>query len=312
MPRQPRLEIPGALYHVTNRGLERRNIVRCDNDRWSWFRLLDRVATRCHWRIFAYVLLDNHFHLYLRLTERNLSLGMHDFEGGYATLFNKNHDRNGPLFESRFHTVIVENESHSVELTRYLHLNPVRAGVIEEPLQYPWSSYRYYLSPRGAPHWLDWAAVLSEFGLRESAARVAYKRFVDAGISALVTNPLAKAVEGWILGGEAFAQRCRELTAGETSRPNPRVSLDEIIATVAERFGVSRQAVEQRGRHGNRARDAAILFSRELLSESLETLAKRFGGVSRSAVTETARRARDRLQYDESFRSVVEQIRRQL
>ena len=126
---------------------------------------------------------------------------MHDLESGYATLFNGNHQRSGPLFQGRFHGVIVEDESHSSELTRYIHLNPVRAGLSPNPAQYRWSSHHWYLNPTGVPDWLDYRSVLAEFAVRESAARVAYKRFVDAGVHRPPENPLAAAVDGWILGG---------------------------------------------------------------------------------------------------------------
>jgi hypothetical protein len=259
--------------------------------------------------VFAYVLLDNHFHLFFRLTDRNLSSGMHDFESGYVTLFNRNHNRSGPLFQGRFHDVIVEDESHSLELTRYLHLNPVRAGMTDNPQQYAWSSYRYYLNPHRAPPWLDWKTVLAEISLQESAARVAYKRFVEAGVKQSPDNPLDAAIDGWILGSVEFADGCRELIDGGT-HSQPCVTLDQIMIAVMEAYGVDRNSIERRGRQGNRARDAAILLSRELLAESLDSLAERFGGVSRSAITESARRARERLERDDSFRQAVEEIRR--
>ena len=311
MARQPRLEIPGGLYHVTNRGVERGNIVINDDDRRTWLRLLDRVATRCRWRVFAYVLLDNHFHLYFRLTDPNLSAGMHDLESGYATLFNKNHDRSGHLFQARFHAVIVENDSHSVELTRYIHLNPVRAGIVQQPLQFRWSSYRYYLNPRDVPDWLDWTAVLAQLARRESAARVAYKRFVDAGMNGKCSNPLADVVDDWILGSPDFASKCRDLLA-EQSPPRERIPLDRIVTVVCRRFGVEGESVRQRGRHRNQARDAAILIARDLRDEPLESLAVEFGGVSRSAISETARRARERIEREPAFRKTIEEIKNEL
>ena len=127
MPRRLRIELAGGLYHVTNRGVDRMNIVRDDDDRHEWFRLLNRVATRCGWRVFAHVLMTNHFHLFLKLHDPNLSSGLHDLQSGYATLFNKTHERTGPLFQGRFHAVLVESEGHAWSLSRYIHLNPCRA-----------------------------------------------------------------------------------------------------------------------------------------------------------------------------------------
>ena len=178
-----------GLFHVTNRGVDRRDIVLDDHDREEWLRLLDRNATRCGWRVFAFALLDNHFHLYLRTPQANLSTGMRNFESGYATLFNRRHEREGHLFQSRFHAVIVENDGHSWELTRYVHLNSLRAGLTKDPFQDRWTSYRHYLNPDHAPAWLDWRTVLAEFGGTQSRARLAYKRFVEAGIAQAAAEP---------------------------------------------------------------------------------------------------------------------------
>ncbi len=207
MPRRPRLNIADGVYHVTQRGLERRNIVADDHDRKEWLRLLGRHATQCGWRVFAYALLDNHFHIFLRTPQPNLSTGMHAFESGYVTLFNKRHERTGPLFQGRFGAVLVEFESHARVLSRYVHLNPFEAGLAKTPGEYKWSSYRYYLDPRGAPVWLDWQTPLAEISQRESAARVAYRRFVEASLGRPLTNPLKDAVDGWLLGSPAFVER---------------------------------------------------------------------------------------------------------
>ena len=121
MPRSHRLDVANGVHHVTQRGLDRRNIVLDDDDRSHWWRLFERVARRCCWRVFAVALLDNHFHIYLRTPEPNLSDGMRDLDGGYASLFNQLHQREGPLYQGRFKSVLVENESgalivrHAVE-----------------------------------------------------------------------------------------------------------------------------------------------------------------------------------------------------
>ena len=119
MPRSRRIDIANGLHHVTQRGLDRRNIVLDDDDRSHWWRLFERVARRCRWRVFAVSLPDNHFHIDLRTPEPNLSDGLRDLDGGYASLFNQLHQRVGPLYQGRFKSVLVENESHSWKLSRY-------------------------------------------------------------------------------------------------------------------------------------------------------------------------------------------------
>jgi REP element-mobilizing transposase RayT len=304
------LEIADGVYHVTNRGLERREIVRTDRDRNTWLRLLHRVATRCDWRVFAFVLLDNHFHLFLRTPKPNLSAGMHDLESGYASLFNRNYERAGPLFQGRFHSVIVETESHSAELSRYVHLNTVRAGLEDQPLFYRWSSYRFYLDPRGAPDWLDWRTTLAQFGARESAARMAYKRFVEAGLTNPPPNPLKSASDGWILGSARFVVECRR--AAEANGWSPRdLTPERILERVAEFHNTTTTELTARGRHKNVAREAAIFLCRELLDEPLGVIADRFH-VSRSAIVEAANRAQKRAESDAQFREALKSLRTQL
>lgn len=314
MSRTPRIEFAGGVYHVMNRGLERRDIVRDNLDRHSWRRLLDRAAIRYAWRVFAFVLLDNHFHIFLRIAEPNLSLGMHDFESGFATLFNKRHDRNGPLFQGRYKAILVELDSHAWELSRYLHLNPVRAGLTDDPFQYTWSSFRYYLNPRGAPAWLDWRTVLAEFGGTESAARLAYKRFVEAGVAQPPRNPLDDAVDGWILGSPQFVRQTQaaadELELAEA--PEVPLTVNRVVAAVADVFQVTDDRVRRRGRQVNVAREAAVLLARELTCATIVELGAAFDGVGGSAISETVRRARQRAKTDPLFRERLEKLWRDL
>ena len=164
MSRPLRIEIENGIYHVTSRGWERRAIVRDDRDREEWFKLLDRVVIRFGWRFFAWVLMNNHFHLFFQTPEANLSAGMHDLNSGYATWFNRRHRRVGALYQGRFKAILVEDESYCWTLSRYIHLNAIRAKMVKRPEDYAWSSYRHYLKARQAPEWLDWRAVLAEIG----------------------------------------------------------------------------------------------------------------------------------------------------
>src|SRR5436305_1548360 len=145
MPRRLRVEIAGGVYHVFNRGVEKRDIVKDDVDRKAWFQLFSRAAIRCRWRVYAVVLMRNHFHVFLKTPDPNLSTGMHDIESSYATLFNKRHSRTGHLFESRFHSILVEGEGYGWSLSRYLHLNPCRAKIVSKPETFRWSTYRFFL-----------------------------------------------------------------------------------------------------------------------------------------------------------------------
>ncbi|HUG71206.1 MAG TPA: helix-turn-helix domain-containing protein [Pirellulaceae bacterium] len=318
MPRTPRLNVPDGVYHVTNRGVDRQAIVRDDRDRWKWFDQFSDAATACRWRVFAYALLDNHFHLFVRTPEPNLSDGMHDFESSFASSINRRHKRTGPLFQGRFHAVLVESESHLWQVSRYTHLNPYRAGLTRQPAQYAWCSYRYFLNPRGAPDWLDWRTVLAELGRTEAAARVAYKRFVEAGMNSPPPNPFLAVRGGVILGSDKFIARMAgdETVGNPPARQRlaaalPRPNVVAVIDAVTNVFGVSGDELRSRGRHGNIAREVCLLLCRELTSDGVESIGKHFG-VTASTVTDSVRRVRERMEKSRQLCGQVDEVRSRL
>ncbi len=315
MPRRLRIEFPGGVYHVTNRGVDRTEIVRDDDDRKEWFRLFHRIAIRNRWQVFAHVLMTNHFHVFLKIPDANLSSGFHDVTSGYASQFNARHSRSGALFQGRFHAVLVESEGHCWELSRYIHLNPCRAGLAQTPENYHWSTYRFFLNPDGAPSWLDWRTVLCEHGGTEAAARIAYRRFVEAGINAKLANPIAKAHEGVLYGSYEFVaahQRLIDETEAAAADRRRVITCDAIVLAVAEAFAVTEASIRKVGRHQNWARDAAIWLCREEARMSATEVAAEFGGISLSAVSDTVRRSEERSAEQPEFNAPVEVVRERL
>ena len=316
MARPLRIEVENGLYHVTVRGWERRSIVRSDRDREDWLRLLDKTATRCGWRVFAWVLMTNHFHLYLRTPQPNLSAGMHDLNSGYASLFNRRHRRVGSLFQGRFKAILVEDDSHSWELSRYVHLNPVRAKMVDRPEDYLWGSYPAFLDRRKSPEWLDWTTVVLEHGNSLSAARRAYRRFVEAGIDQSLKSPFKSAYGGMLLGSESWIEKMRSMLASEHDDPNVParrrlaggVDSSMILKAVAEHFQASPEVFTLIRKRNNDARSAAIYLNRKLTSESVGHLADRFGGVSIAAISRTVSRAEARRVDDRRWDRLLKQF----
>ena len=181
MPRGPRLDAPGVLHHVLARGLERRPVFLDDHDRLAFVCRLADLVVMTRTRIYAWALLDNHFHLLLRSGEAGLSDFMRCLLTGHAVNFNRRHKRAGHLFQNRFKSILVEEEPYFVELIRYIHLNPLRAGLVSESDEldrYPWSGHAALLG--NAVHaWQDTDAVLEQFGEESSAARRRYRQFVE-------------------------------------------------------------------------------------------------------------------------------------
>ena len=302
MSRQLRIEIENGIYHVTARGWERRGIVRDDRDRETWSTLLDRIVVRFGWRFFAWVLMDNHFHLFLQTPEANLSAGMHDLNSGYATWFNRRHRRAGALFQGRFKAILVEDESYGWSLSRYIHLNPVRAKMVQHPEDHRWGSYQYYLQSRHAPDWLDWRSVLAEIGKSPRLARNEYRRFVEEGLHEKIKSPLKDVVGKVLLGSPEWVEKMRQVLGLSAADPNIpelrhlawRPSQEQIESAVANEFGVDKSEMfAKRARH-NEARAAALYLSRKLTGVPATQLAQRYGGVSQAAISKTVRRAENR------------------
>jgi REP element-mobilizing transposase RayT len=199
MARPLRIEFPGALYHVTSRGNARAPIFQEDEDRRLLLRVLGSVVERYRWLCHAYCLMTNHYHVLVETPEANLSRGMRQLNGLYTQRFNRAHERVGHLLQGRFGAVLVEREAHLLELARYVVLNPVRAGLVDSPEAYPWSSLRATLGLAGAPLWLTTGAITARFGC---CAR--YLDFVREGMGR--GSPWV-GVRGGVLGSDGFVER---------------------------------------------------------------------------------------------------------
>jgi REP element-mobilizing transposase RayT len=182
MPRPPRVEFPGALYHVTSRGNDRRRIFWDDTDRRTFLRHLTDVAMRDGFAVFAYCLMGNHYHLVVETPRPNLACGMQHLNSAFARWFNERHGRVGHLFQGRYHAVLVEAEPQLLELVRYVVLNPVRAGLCDRPEEWRWSSHRPTAGLEAKPRFLACETLLERLGVDGPAARSRYRSFVDDGL----------------------------------------------------------------------------------------------------------------------------------
>jgi REP element-mobilizing transposase RayT len=222
MSRPLRLEYPGAVWHVTSRGNERREVFRDDADREGFLSILGRTVSLFRWKLHAFVLMGNHYHLLFETPEPTLSCGMRQLNGLYTQVFNRRHRRSGHLFQGRFKAILVEKDSHLLELARYLVLNPVRAGLARSAKDWPWSSYRATASLTGAPEWLETDWTLEQFAGKRTAAVLRYREFVADGKGAGY-RPW-KNVRGQIyLGSKRFLSEMeRKVSARQTSKEIPK------------------------------------------------------------------------------------------
>jgi len=205
MARPLRIEYDGALYHVTSRGNARKPIYKDDDDRLAFLDILSKTARRFNWLCHAYCLMNNHYHLVIETPDGNLSKGMRQINGIYTQYFNIRHNRPGHIFQGRYKAILIQKESHLLEVSRYVVLNPVRARAVGKPEEWRWSSYRGTVG-REKPHpclTTDW--ILGQFASRRGKAQEKYKEFVEAGLSRDRLMEKVKAQS--ILGDDDFVEK---------------------------------------------------------------------------------------------------------
>ncbi|MFH7321131.1 transposase [Desulfurivibrio sp. D14AmB] len=251
MPRHKRLDIPGAVHHVIVRGLNRQDIFLGDNDRNDFLVRLETGLSQTGCRCYAWALLPNHFHLLVRTGEQSLSSLMRKILSGYAIAFNRRHQRSGYLFQNRYKSVFCQEEKYFLELLRYIHLNPLRAGVVKdmgELEQYPWSGHAV-LAGRTRRDWQVVVEVLARFSRTEQEAVSRYRQFVADGISLgrreeLTGGGLRRSAGGW----EGLRQLQR---SGECCRGDERILGDgDFVNTVLQKAEEKLTRREQYRRQG--------------------------------------------------------------
>jgi REP element-mobilizing transposase RayT len=221
MARPLRLELAGGLYHITARGDRREAIYFSESDRKVWLDLLREVCSIHNWRCHAWCQMTNHYHLVIETPDGNLTRGMRQLNGRYAQYVNRTQRRVGHLFQGRYTAILVEKDSYLIELARYVVLNPVRAGMVNDATEWPWSSYAATVGQAEAPDWLEADWILGQFGENRRAAVSNYIDFVRAGVGlASIWEDLAGQV---FLGSEAFVERMRSRLPKDDLREVPRV-----------------------------------------------------------------------------------------
>jgi len=328
MARPLRIERAGGWYHVTARGNEQRAIYRDDRDRQHFCELLGELVKRFRVRLHAFVLMDNHYHLLLELKEANLSLAAQWLNVSYSVWFNRRHERSGHLFQGRFKSVVVEPAAWGLELSRYVHLNPVRLGamklgkreqqqmrsgvsrapdprMIEQRLSrlrgYRWSSYRAYVGLARRPDWLDCETVLGLGGGLRGEPRRAYGSYVESAVrEGLTKSPWEELMEQVVLGGASFLEKLREHVRGDRREQGAAgrllVARPLVSQLVANLEKLRREKwIEFRDRYGDTGRDLVLYLARRRCGLKLKELAEMAGMKDYSAAALAIKRYEQRL-----------------
>ncbi len=249
MARPLRIEFEGALYHVTSRGDDRRKIFSTKRDYKKFKEYLRDAKEKYRFILHCYVLMSNHYHLLIETPEKNLSRIMHYINSSYTTYTNVKKKRSGHLFQGRFKSIVVDKDSYLLELSRYLHLNPVRAKMVDKPGDYPHSSYKSFISAQG-DQLASCETILEMFNGEQKEAKERYRSFVEAESCEATETPLRNVYGGIILGGEQFIKRIlgeiaeerleKEHTSHRKALRSP-FEPEEVLSTVCRRYGVTRE-----------------------------------------------------------------------
>lgn len=277
MARKPRIHAPNAYYHVIQRGVERRDVFVDDRDYERFLRTLGDAAREDDWRVHAYCLMSNHVHLVVQAGVEPIAKAMQRLFFRYAGAFNRRHQRSGHLFQGRYKAVLVASDPYIQELVRYVHLNPVRAGVERIPERFRYSSHRYYIGG-DEPDWLTTRSVLGMFGSRLSTARRRFGQFVEEGIGKEVVLDFksASSKKHDLLVPEGYET---EVLRRSNEKLAEKVDLGAVIKAVERAYGMELDELGREGRHRQRseARGMVALVARERTDATLSELARLFG-----------------------------------
>lgn len=265
MARPLRIEFPGAIYHVTSRGNERKDVFRDDKDRATFLCILTRCCNLFNWLCHAYCLMGNHYHLIIETVDGTLSKGMRHLNGVYTQKFNWNHNRVGHIFQGRFKAILIEKETHLLEACRYVVLNPVRAKMTNKPEGWQWSSYRGTVGLATPAVFLTTDWILQQFGEKPKVAKRRYREFVKDGIGG---NSIWEGVRSQILlGDDGFVDEFSDVAKG----------IEELTEIPKSQRFLHRPALEQffpnEARRDKKLRDRLVVEAVEVHGYDQKTVA---------------------------------------
>jgi REP element-mobilizing transposase RayT len=316
MARPLRIEYPDAWYHVMNRGRRHEAIFLDSKDYQTFIDLLKAVSGMFKAQIAAYALMPNHYHLLLRTPEANINRIMRHVGGIYTQIFNRRHGHDGQLFRGRYKAILVDESEYLLGLVRYIHHNPLKAGMVDAFEDYEWTSHHGYLSDGEAWEWLYREPVLQEFSSRLDTARKGYRRYMARDDDEKVEQVFARQNLPAILGGKEFIQKIKDrFFQAKTNREVPTArhlapSDREIVTAVLTAYEAEEAtlSVSRRGAT-NEPRDVTMYLLRTLCGQPLQQIAELLSVRTYSTVSTTLTRVEKRLAQDEEFRKRVESVR---
>lgn len=310
MARPLRIEYPGAFYHVTARGNEQKDIFKSQRDREKFLSYLEAAVQRYGAIIHAYCLMNNHYHLMVETPQGNLSQIMKHINSSYTTYYNVKRKRAGHLLQGRYKAIIVDADAYATELSRYIHLNPVRVGSVRKPEDYSWSSCGSYTGDKTAPVWLKTDFVLGYFGLRKETAQKKYRQFVYDLIDKDYTSPLLSTVASTILGNEEFVSELQERHLSDRSADRDLPALRELTGKPLPE-DIMKAAQQAYPADERLAKKSAIYLCHRYSGEKLKRIGELFQ-LSESGITQASKRFSQELSSDKQLKAKLQDLAKSL
>jgi len=315
MSRPLRIQYPDAWYHVMNRGRRGDEIFREDKDYVTFIDLLREIVDDYNLKVSAYCLMSNHYHLLVQTPDSNLSRAMRHLNGVYTQRYNRIHHCDGQLFRGRYKSILVEADSYLLELLRYIHRNPLEAGLVDNLQKHNWSSHKGYLSNAKRWDWLYKRLALSLFSKDHAESIRLYKQFVTKEVPDEINKILGRRKLPPVLGTKKFIDKIKDLFFSDRSHEEiPEAKLlapdpDRVLKDVAETYKVRiDDLLKSRRGYFNEPRNVAIYLMRRLRGDTLKEVGEVFEINKNSTVSSCVDKVKYEMNRDKGIKVRVEKL----
>lgn len=314
MPRPLRIEYEDAYYHVMNRGRARQKIFHSEEYYIEFLKTLEEANSRFGVEVLSYCLMNNHYHLLLKTPEGNLGRVMRHINGVYTQRHNRLKKTDGSVFRGRYKAISVEEDSYQLQLSRYIHRNPVEARIVDSLEEYRWSSYKYYVSAQTGPKWLFQGEIYSQLGVKRGQ-RESYRAYTEMGTDEEIAQFYAKGNVMPYLGSDEFRGWAYDQRVTEESAVSAGVikkfkrPIREVVEEVGKEFEVEPASILKRKRgESNVPRWVAMYLCQHVWGYRLVDIASEFGLKRIGSIPTTIKKLKDLMKSDKELCSVVRRL----
>lgn len=316
MARHLRLSFEGACYHITSRGNRTEDIFYSDKDRSIFIERLNETFNKYSFVCYAYCLMDNHYHLFIKTPRANISEGMHYLNTSYTNWFKSEHNIIGSVLQGRYKSILVDEDSYGIKLSAYIHLNPFRAGIVRDLSKYKWSSYMDFVSDRKPMvERLDTEFILTQFDSDIREARKRYRRYVRENIN--MENPMGESYRGIAVGKEKYIEKIRNRIKKLGKKREVSVtklksikSAEDILGLIQREYGLGRDEILEK-RRANEWRKLSMCLIKKHTELKLEEIGKIYN-MDYAAVSQSCRRFEEAMKREKRIKKIISKIEKKL